>query len=807
LKKITKFLVLISILIFGFLLGFLISTNVSATSNINYTFQDNILYNNNSINIEPIFNFINKTEPTELYNSTYSFTDDTIGGYPSGWTYNEGALTEIQIEAEKENHSKTISLNDWGSSTCYIHQTFDSAQTYGAIEFWFLAEGNSANRIQDVRFGWGTLGDVNTAWRLAFSTNTFTLYHSGGTDVIGGTFEANKWYHIKFTFDCTSGGYDGNGLRGVRPYINGFRYPSYTFWYATASLTKLGCTTWGGTCIIDEKIHYDAFGYSWDSTYMVGQNVAPFFNITSDIQIEKDEFAFDNNGIVYDTGWDGEANKWVSSSGGVSLGGDEGEAYDRRLSIVSTDTTIRKIEKDFNVSNGIFNFTLNIDYLAMLNPNSYFQWNISSSSSIITMIRISYEVSEFRLKYSKDTFGEQWEIMTTIDMSGIFHRKINLFIGEMMCLLTYSDENTNIKGYSFRKLDFESGLDKIVFFSYMIDDDDSQSIIFDSIGTYVNGSSLANDFGIFSTSLGVSNWRFKYYNLIEINALGNFSLGAYSTYFGGNFESLKDFYNYTEEEIKNYNIYDLSINLNEPFLALTSNQIVLILSFKISGVLMTDGTTNFISDFYYESVNIDESYFYVDSSNRLQFNLIADDNYTEWIELRFDILVIWTENRSIQFKSNIDGISTGYVHLAYWGWTTTNIYFPTYLTTTISYLPQGYVIFTMSIIITDQDITWYDHCSGYITNLKFLYSPGGYIPIIDIYLDLSVLIIVLIPLIILLVPTLALSVKFGKKIILPMFIVMSLLCAMTNLIPIWLFFVIAIACGSLIFISQKKGVN
>lgn len=786
-------LILLTLLVITLISSFNL-VNVNAISNINYTFERLELYDTDNISYDTVFNFDYEKEITELYNATYSFTDDTIGGYPSGWIYNEGASTEIQIEVGKENHSKTVSLNDWGSSTCYIERTFDSAQTYGTIEFWFLAEGNSANRIQDVRFGWGTLVDTTTAWRLVFDTNTFTLYHSGGTSQIGGTFEANKWYHIKFTFDCTSGGYDGNGLRGVRPYINGYKYPSYTFWYSTDSLIKMRCTTWGGTCTVDEKIHYDAFGYSWDSNYIIGNNIAPYFNTTSKTVVSKDEFAFDDNGFIYENG-NYEACGWAGSDPEYTYIYDDDDSYDNTFKLFHEDLTDSvNIIKDFNITDGLINITSKVSYLEMNNIDSVFGITIydQDDTTVLSGIRMIRRTVSIRLEY----YDGSWNELQTISAITDLDRTLNLFIGYNICRLLYVDGAYDFKE-SFSKVNYGTGLGKIVFYSEMDDNIDDQTILIDNMGTFVNGIRLVNDYGIRTINMSVSNWNSETYKIFRINANGWFSVGLYSI---DDSESLRGFYNYNG--IRCINVHNHSFNFNNPFLMLTTNQSFTISSLEITGVRLTDGTNNYIPYFYYGSVNIDESYFYVDTSNRLRFTLIANDNYTEWIELRFDLLFIATENRSLSFMSNINGISQGYVHLAYWGWATTDIYFPYYTKTTTVHLPHGYVIFTLSIIIFDMDITWYDICQGYITNLKLVHAPEGKPKLISV--DIANLVMIIIPLIVLIAPSLAISIKFGKKSIIPMFMVMSIICVATQMIPIWLFFLIIIGSGALLITQYKK---
>lgn len=709
----------------------------------------------------------------------YDFTDDIIGEVPDEWI----DLNDVgYIINEKEGRSKVYSIVD-SSNEAKITNDFNFEIESGIIEFWlYINQTNkrfslflSRSTAIQIYLDWGNDGELK-------NNNTDFLYN----------YLDNVWEYYKIIFNCTSNTYD--------------------LWINEIEINTDICF-YGDVGIIDRFefhfreintfLYFDGISYSWEYGYNVGDNIFPIFNTTSNLVVAKDEFAYDSNGEIYDLGIK-DACEWEGNDIDYTyLIQDTEQSYDRNYKIHCEGTTANKFIRKYynNIDDGVYNFTLKINYLWMFNVGSSYWWAIYSTLLNITVVieLIVIAPAQIALRYLDDIDAETYTFIGYIDVMESDIRELTLFIGDL-CYLTYKDA---VKYYEviFPKLaPEEEGLYEVSFAGGLDDTDDIQIIHIDSIGVFVNGTAVNNDFASSSLDLDSATWYSKRNNIININALGIFSLGVSSE---TDSTSLKGLYNYTNS--KTWNVYNYFPYITDPSLIFITNTTISVLNVKITGVKMTDETSTFIPHFYYGSVNIDESYFYVDSSNRLQFNLIADDNNTEWIELRFDILFKTTENRSIQFKSNIDGISRGYVHLAYWGFVYTDIYFPTYLKTTTLYLPQGYVIFTMSIIISDEDITWYDDCSGYITNLKLLHTPGG-LPITLLpEIDITVLIAILIPLIIILAPTFAIFIKFGKNGLMLMFVLMSLICAITGLIPIWLFFIIVVGIGTFLFVDYKKG--
>lgn len=727
------------------------------------------------------------------WEAIYDFTDDEIGSVPEGWS--KDSELDASIVNNYQGHSKVLFINESTVNDKIIIQQFNEPQSEGiiTIEFWY-------NQDMGTQSAFG-LAEYNEGW-ISMVTLLQTLsalnYWNGSNWVFLITLSDNVWYHLKLVLDVDLEIYD--------VYINNvLKLDDEDFKFSiTTAIThfRYSCSAFAD----GENTYFDAISYSWESVYTINDNIVPIFNTTDNLIIEKDEFAYDENGIQFDIG-DTDACGWISTYTPVNsamIYYDDNK-YDRTFRIYQTTDDILMLNKqtyDYNYRS-LINISISIPYLEMNNENGAFLFYIAEQDDTnnIVNIYIVKSGSEYLLKYQSSG-----DVITlaSIDTSFNLERKIFLFINNGICLLSYWDENTPITFYSFDNNRLNEGFGRMYISSSMPDTSHTQKILVDSISILVNGTSIVEDYGVSLLNLDSPTWYSKRNNIINVNALGIFSITVYSA---TDSASLKEFYNYTNT--KTWNVYNYFSYMSNPSFSIISNESFIINQIKISGVKMNDETTTFIPYFYYGSVNIDESYFYVDSSNRLQFNLIANDNNTEWIELRFFILYKTTENRSIQFKSNINGVSQGYIHLAYWGWETTDIYFPYYEKTTTTNLPQGFVIYTLSIIISDLDITYYDICEGYITNLKLLWAPGGFTPVILIgwYINIASFIMILIPIIVLVAPSLVISIKFGKKAIIPMFMLMSFICVATNLIPIWLFFIMMIASGTLLFTQYKRDDN
>jgi len=239
---------------------------------------------------------------------------------------------------------------------------------------------------------------------------------------------------------------------------------------------------------------------------------------------------------------------------------------------------------------------------------------------------------------------------------------------------------------------------------------------------------------------------------------------------------------------------------NEYTFVLISNVSFIISEIKVYSNILKKGINIYRPTFTYANVNISENYFYV-SNNRLYFTHYANENDTlEYIQVKFNIDNVYAINRSINFKTYFYGISEAYFINNYVSQTDSIFFLRLGYEIINMILPQQQIIKSFTILITDNDNNdYYGNSEGYISSIKLIYYPDIELTILTLSL-----IEIMIPLIIIIVPTIAISSVYGKKAILPMLMLMSIICFATNIIPIEIFFIIIIALGCGMFLEYKK---
>ncbi len=353
----------------------------------------------------------------------------------------------------------------------------------------------------------------------------------------------------------------------------------------------------------------------------------------------------------------------------------------------------------------------------------------------------------------------------------------------------------------------------------------SMNIRLNSIGYYSNGYSQSDEYAWKSIQLPV-NWNIENHNLITSTYLGwgmvNYTDGVYEV----GSTTLEDFtefswYTNVSERINIYHTYVAVIT--DPYLIFYQvnqffdyvwwwEQSFDVISFYIQGATLVEPSRTTFLDYTYSEGYTDpeDNYFYVgNNTNDLYFTLTCTNSYVEWIQADFDISNKLSNDFALKFEVDIEAgvhdlYGAGAFYLNFdgdtsWGYTFDG------LDKFNQIIPQGKTILTMTILITDNDEDWQSGTTitGYITNFQFLYFPN-----IGTSLLISDMLTMLVPLIVLIAPTLGFAKKFGKKVIVPVLMLMSIVCVATDLIPYWIFFVMIFSFIVFMFFSYKsdKGV-
>jgi hypothetical protein len=784
--------------LFFIVFSLFVQITVVGSTTLDFTFEKDILYDVDNPDYDDFFNLRNSTSITGNYNATYSF-DGEVGleHLDISFVDDEVGVDDLIVISSYLEHKDVILMGD--SGTAYFYHYFDE-QIEGSIEFWIDLYNGTA--IQFYLFD-----DVNNAMLSRIYADTARNYKGDG---IGGTEYENHaisegMTHFKVVWDCTSDSFD--------LFINGYHLFDGVNFMGDSDLThidefKLQVHTPDSYCVLD------AYGEYWDEYYNIGDNIVPLIETNESIQ-EVDRFEFTYEAINdYSDNGDDNPSSWTDIENGYDHTNIYVSGNDRYIKIEGVGTTHENtgLEKDYNHDFDFFNVSWLFKYNYMTNPTSDLTMNVySKDDTIIASIIVASNGSVGNENIGLYYYDGSGRVFLASGFLAQWN-EFNLFIdnGSKTCFLRRYQNNVYLDDYFFPLIvNNKEGLGNIEFVSHTISSGYSNLIYLDWIGVYINEKSLSTEFGyLISPYIAVNHgyeWDLKNQNFFNIKALGNISINGIATAYYPEISNLVNIidmdFNGTNEFVNTYEKTLLGDSLIPlALLFVVVHNAFQILNISIEGVKLSEGSNDYYLDFTYSNIEINESYFWVDSSNRLQYNLIIDDNDTEYIQANFNIIDVSSENRSVSFLSNIDGVVEGFISVDYLSGSESLIEFPYYLRQSSLILPQTETIKSFTILITDNDLSYNTVGRGFISNIKLIYNPS-----ISITITTLNLLSIIVPLIVMIAPPLALNKKFGSGVILPMFLLMSLMCVLTGLIPVWLFFIIAFS--SIGFLMLKKKVE
>ncbi|NVM27245.1 MAG: hypothetical protein HWN65_00275 [Candidatus Helarchaeota archaeon] len=234
--------------------------------------QPELRINNQSINITTPANTTYFEPMRGFYPGTQGFEEVTDGSLPTGWSYSGGSSAEVtlnKIDSNGKNHRKVLrcysgpAVNSWITVT----NQFVGPQTSGTVEFWFLVIENTSRTFLGLK--------MSSSYRIMMyqDANLFR-YYDGFTDIITGiNFDSNKWY--RFSIDFSSDGtYSGLAANYYRFRI--FDSDGVTMLYTSPDAQFFSDGTIDRFEIYalmgPATVYADALGYSWDSSYSIGDN-------------------------------------------------------------------------------------------------------------------------------------------------------------------------------------------------------------------------------------------------------------------------------------------------------------------------------------------------------------------------------------------------------------------------------------------------------------------------------------------------------------------------------------------------------
>ncbi|MFX1553556.1 MAG: OmpL47-type beta-barrel domain-containing protein [Promethearchaeota archaeon] len=267
--NIKREIIIISILLFVISINFTLILpflNQSNSSNKiqekNSEFND-LKFSGQEINITTPENITYTTPMSGYYPATYGFENEPDGTSRTSidFIYNVSIAGTCQIDASQGTHSKVLYTLDSSTSVgMNFGHHIDNPQTSGTLEVWvyisdtYLGNDRIIIRSKDN-------ADTNFGFQLTFEDSLFQ-------DAQGNTapMAYNEWYHLKIIFNCTA------GINGQYDwYINGnLKYSNVEM---VDSCTDVSNIYLRGHSATQGRAYWDAFGFSWDPNYNIGDNL------------------------------------------------------------------------------------------------------------------------------------------------------------------------------------------------------------------------------------------------------------------------------------------------------------------------------------------------------------------------------------------------------------------------------------------------------------------------------------------------------------------------------------------------------
>jgi len=749
------------------------------------------------------------------YNATYSFENE-IGKEGLDILFIDSIIgtdinCTIKIISKLDNHSEILELYDNNNSGNFDCYNDFGLRDSGFLEFWIRITNNSLNNL------FIGLEDNSGTLRGYIYTDTDGQFHFQGSTNIDSNIDCNinTWYHIKIAFDKIPMSIDW--------WINTIQQTQTSYLYLEqVQLSRL--TISSNINNYNFYTYIDAIGYSWDSDYTIGQNLLPTeyyaYEIGSNIipiietntnikEVDKYEFAFESFQNLYDL-YDNVSSGWIEID------------YDpNNLVHISEDTTNDRtimlagqsafpfelgIYKEFNILSGIMNFTWKININAFgQTDNEVGIYIYSYDNTELTYIFIENGY----LKYDNGTNDVVLDSDLTTTQNYTFNLYINTY-DSMMILKYYENEIYQDTFFLSLQVFNKHGLGKIEF----LKDHKTGSIStckLDYIGIYINGSSITTEFGIIRNYDMIYTTPMLYF--IHTNLFSfivdntNMSLKI-SEYPYVDFNDViteicsLDIY----EGFNRFNHYDTIHNgnnhINATILWIQFYNQLELFKINIEGVRLDYEFYEYGIPlrFTHNGIDTQENYFY-ENNNKLYFTLNSNENDTlEYIQADFVFEGILSTNRSIGFNSYFKGTCSSIFSVKFHGNTYNHFDFSKDISKFNTILTQKKWIYAFIILITDNnDNNITGNSEGYLCNINLRYYPDIELTILTLSL-----IEIMIPLIVLLIPTIAIASVYGKKAILPMLILMSVICFITFLIPVEIFFIIILCLGLGLFLQYKR---
>lgn len=805
-RKILIFTLLICTTLF---VSILFTNKVNANSNqdLVYNFDQNFPYADyDSINIDYV-NMRHSNTITENFNGTFGFINDVIGQNPNGFTVSETGGTVLVISGY-DQHSKIVQLydNNNGADVDLI-RTLDTPQSYGTIEWWWKTDDNSKGS----QF---TVSNSGTPILSILLDNSKLQYYDGSWHDFSPYKQVfpDLWYHVRIDFECTIGNYKGLSQYDWHVFVDDKHYGDYNFANNENQITSYFYNT--GISDNDYHTQIDDIGNSW-LNYIVGNNTEPIIEFLDSNILKPDKYEFNLNvsGLPYHFPSDPIIYDWNEVDGNnVYIDAVPpflpAPYYDMIVAIDSGSGNTG-IQNDFNIHRDKINITWSLNFKDTDEiSDGYFVLYVDTLDGN-SQIRLKIELLTSSTAKIVNIHSNILGYLSDID-NPLNEYQFNLYLDDNFnCILRWY-KNSIFEGSStyscFKDL---KGIDFIGFYGHDgVADSNYLNLRLDSIGIYQYNISLTKESGYLDYQLE-NDFDSDIYNLFDFYSTDYIKIIIHQwkkfNYYLSYYKELRNYANYPQF----FNLYNYDLEVSLPHLAFIVNESIDLneFYFSLEGIIIHEfynllPTYDYIPTYTYaEWVNENHSYCYVDTSNKLNYKLtIDDDNQIEYIEMLIDIANIYNVNRTLHFRGKYNGVGLAWTQIFYVGSTLDSFNLSTNLKTVNYILPHDKGSSAFALIFTDDNNNGYTGFTseGYIYDLRINFFDA------ELTLFTLNIIEIMIPIIIITIPTIAIYFVAGKKSIIPMLILMCIICFITDLIPLELFFLIMFCLGCSLFVQYKK---
>lgn len=734
-----------------------------------------------------------------FYSDIIDFTNDIIGNEPINWiSANEGTCTSI-IKDTLDGRIKILELYDEGGGGTEANIRTDlniiintsvkldiaKDRNFGGVNYYYFMEN-----------------DINIV-ELALIDDDLKYYHDGYQMLKVNAIDPNIFITLYITFNFSVDTIDVY----VNDVLEGNNLPFKT--EGNSEIDELIFFT--DDSEITEFYSYIDNIYINPDFYFIGTNLKPSFETIEGseglLETDKYEFSILEINVRAEIGATSYGLWSFSHTGGGFTSIAEDGDIDRVVLFELAGTGSSSIERTgLSITENLIDVNFGFMIIGVSNNNFTILLK-ASDQSVITGFRI--EQSSNSLFY----FNGSWNNFLRNDLaligSDLFD--INLFLNYDLDIvrLEYNRGGVFIENHVFSMVSTgKTGLYEINATLAKIGAG-SGGIFLDYVGLYRNGESHRGELGIITLSINKDYSFQKHYLYSSVNkgilhegiVEGSYVVGE-TPFQNIRNESITSGVREVERvsTINNYEFFWKTMS-NATLVFTCVSYGINISSIVIEGSKLVEGLNEYFLIFSSGGLDSKESYFYV-RSNELRFiHNTSIDDVNEFIQAEFNINDLTSVDTAISFTSNIELNAFGFLRINY-DEISQVIQMENILRTKRVLLTTGQTINSFIVLVSDTNKNIIEGITeGLIKDISLLDIETAIVSIVSLNL-----IQIIIPLIIIIIPTVSIAELYGDYLVSPLFLLFSLMLTITSLIPVWLFFIIALSSTVLLFFEKNKKV-